>query len=127
MFEGSKPTIRVGAGKFLGVRRIFARIFPNLPEKFLGHFLCEEFLMTTVFGMTSKKRSSCDSEHVWRHFFQTKVRWAPFLPVFSGSLPRFSGILRKFSQIFRDFSRIFTKSKRLVVRLKPLHPRLLHR
>jgi len=27
-------TIGVGAGKILGVRRIFARIFPNLPEKF---------------------------------------------------------------------------------------------
>ena len=55
MFEGSKPTIRVGAGKFLGVRRIFARIFPNLSEKLLGHFLCKCFLMKTVVGMTSKK------------------------------------------------------------------------
>jgi len=27
-------TIGVGGDKFLGVRRIFARIFPNLPEKF---------------------------------------------------------------------------------------------
>ena len=26
--------IGVGAGKFLGVRRNFARIFPNLPEKY---------------------------------------------------------------------------------------------
>jgi len=33
-------TIGVGAGKFLGVRSIFARISPNLPEKILrAHFL----------------------------------------------------------------------------------------
>jgi len=31
----------VRAGKFLGVRRIFTRIFPILPKKVLGHFLCE--------------------------------------------------------------------------------------
>jgi len=27
-------TVDMGTGTFLGVRRIFARIFPNLPEKF---------------------------------------------------------------------------------------------
>ena len=31
--------------------------------------------MITIFGLTSKKRSSCDCAHVGRHFFQIKVRW----------------------------------------------------
>jgi len=52
--------IGVGAGKLLGVRRIFAQISPNLPEK-------------TPKKMTSKKRKkqlhfiSC-----WAHFFKSK-------------------------------------------------------
>jgi len=98
MSERTKtPTlIGVGAGKFLRVRRIFARIFPNLPEKILGHFLCEYFLMKTVFRMTSNKRKglhvilgaiSFKSKHVGRHF---------------------ACIFRDFAQIFRDFAKIFT-------------------
>jgi len=39
--EGDTPLIGVGAGKFLGVRKIFARISPKLPEKVLGHFLSD--------------------------------------------------------------------------------------
>jgi len=49
--------ISEGAGKILGVRRIFARISPNLPEKFLGHFSCEYFLMKTVLGAISSNQS----------------------------------------------------------------------
>ena len=33
----------VGTGKFLGLRRIFARISPNLPEKFLCDFCLQSF------------------------------------------------------------------------------------
>ena len=63
--------IGVGASKFLGVRKIFARISPNLPEKF--------------------------SSIVGRQFFKIKQRWAPFLSVFLGSLPRNPGIFQTFS------------------------------
>jgi len=45
----------VGAGKFLGVQRIFARISPQLPEKLLGHFLCERFLKQTCWDDLHKK------------------------------------------------------------------------
>jgi len=98
--------IGLRAGKIFGVRIIFVRIFPNLPEKYFCHFLCEYFFMTTVVGWPPKNHSSCDSAHVGRHFFQIKVRRAPLLPLFSGNLPKFSRILQRFTQIFADFSRI---------------------
>jgi len=79
----------VGAGKFLGVQKIFARISPNSPEKILGHFLCKYFLMKAVFGVTSKKRSSCDLRH---HFFPIKALWAQFFPYFQGVCPDFHQI-----------------------------------
>ena len=47
IFNKSRTT-GVGAGKFLGVRRIFAR-FPKLAQKFWGEFLCEHFLKQTFF------------------------------------------------------------------------------
>jgi len=115
--------IGAGAGKFLGVWRIFDRkifgqlvlLSPNkripffevqLREKSSTHVVCCFFKIL----------------HTWVPFFEIKQHWAPFVPVFSGSLPRFSGILQRFSQIllrfplffaqiFRDFSRIFNKSK----------------
>ena len=64
-------TIGAGASKFLGVRRIFAQIFPNLPEKFWATLPANFFpskIMKTIFGMTSKKGL---------HVFFCK-RWAPF-------------------------------------------------
>ena len=57
-----------------------------------------------IFGMTSNKRSSCDSSHVGRQYTKFKQRWAPFLVVFSGSLSRISGILQTFSGILPRFS-----------------------
>jgi len=123
-------TIGVRAGKFFGVRKIFARI-SNLPKKFLDHFMCENFLMKTVLVPFRQFKAP------WAPFFQIKRCWAPFLLVFSGSLPRFSGIFAKvftdfdqispdFARISRGFAQIFTKPKLLGVRLHPLRPRLLH-
>jgi len=117
-------SIGVGASNILGVGRIFARISPNMPKPFLGHFLCEYFLMKI------QKRSSCDSAHVWRHFF--KAHWGPFLPVFSGILlrfQRFSQILPRFQRILPRFSRIlpgFSPNQNFWCALSPLHHRLLH-
>jgi len=62
------------------MRKISARISPNLPEKNLGHFLCERILKPTFF---------------WDDL--QKEYWAPFLSSFSGMLRRFSKILPGFS------------------------------
>ena len=115
--------ICVGAGNYLRMRRVFARISPNLPEKVLGRksFLCEIFLRL-YFGWPLK-RSPCDvGRHFfyqikagWAPFFQIKVGyhlfqieklWAPFLLVFSRSLPRFFWILWRFSQVLPRFPQI---------------------
>ena len=85
--------IDVGAGKFLGVRRIFARITLKLPKTFLGYFSCENFLMRPYFRWP-KKSLQYDFEH---HFFQIKARPAPFLPRFPCIFRGFSGILPGFS------------------------------
>jgi len=94
----------VGAVKFLGVRRIFARFFQTYLKNFWDSFWWRTFL-----GWPPQKRSSCDSAHVGRHFFQIIVRRALFLPVFSGSLSRFSAILRRFLQISPGFSEILPR------------------
>jgi len=60
--------IGVREGNFLGVRRILVGISPNLPEKILGHFLCEHFLKQAFFWDDLQTRSSCDSANVGRHF-----------------------------------------------------------
>ena len=37
---GGRVTHRCRSRQIFGVRRMFARISPNLPGKLLGHFLC---------------------------------------------------------------------------------------
>jgi len=55
--------IGVGASKFLGVQRIFAQIFPNLPKKLSSNFCGLRF------GVTSKKMVfTCFSANAGRHF-----------------------------------------------------------
>jgi len=67
------------AGIFLGMRKIFVRILPNLPKKKFR---------------PPKKSSSCSFGS----------RCAPFLLIFSG----FSQIFRDFVKVFRDFAQIST-------------------
>ena len=97
----------VGAGKFLGERRIFAQISPNLPKKFSLHLLPTNFLpqrtWIPVIGVTSKKGLNC--------IFLQKL----------GAI--FAQSFRDFTQIFRSFAQIFNKSKLLGV---CLHTRHLH-
>jgi len=127
-------TIVVGAGKFLGVQMIFARISPNLLENFWATFV---HCMKTVFQMTPEKnffmsfhfgRHFLKPKHAGRHFFHIKTRWAPCLLAFSGSMEfvkvftDFAQISTYFARIFREFARIFTKSKLLGVRLHPCAP-----
>jgi len=110
-------TVGVGAGKFLGVQRIFAQISLNLPEKNFGHFLCKYFSWRPYFGWLPKKgldvildanfsnQSTLGAifAHVFREFAQI---FRDFARVFAD----FAQISTDFAQIFRDFSRIFTKS-----------------
>jgi len=80
--------IGVGAGKFLGVHRIFAWISPNFPEIFLGHFCANIFRWRPFFGMTSKKV-----------FMWFCTCWAPF---FSNQ----STLGAIFVHIFWDFAKV---------------------
>jgi len=71
--------------------------------------------------------------HIGRQCFKIKQRWAPFLPIFSGSMPRFSCIWQTFfidfsqiftehARIFIDFSQIFSKSTLLLVHFHSCTP-----
>jgi len=52
-------TMGVGAGKFWGIRRVFALIFPNLPKMFLCGFSCKispTKIMKTFFWYDLQKK-----------------------------------------------------------------------
>ena len=72
----------------MGLRRIFARISETC-HKNLCQFLCEYFLIKTVFASPPKKR----------HFFQIKGHWQPLLPDFQGFFLYFQGFCPNFQQI----------------------------
>jgi len=63
MHENEALSVGVGAGKFLRVRRIFAQISPNLPERSLCNFRLQIFSHNDhedLFLMGyPKMRSSC--------------------------------------------------------------------
>jgi len=69
-------TIGVGAGKCLGARRIFIRIFPNLPEKCLCAF-CPQILSPTKIMKTFLW---CDLKQQTPHFHPRNRHPAPPLP-----------------------------------------------
>ena len=92
---------RVGAGKILGVRMIFARILPNLPEKLHKKWPTKKSFFYVILGAVGCHFCS---------YFQT------FAMIFRD----FVKVFWDFAQISKDFFRIFTKP---TVRS---HPRLLH-
>ena len=101
----------VRTSKCLRMRRIFARISPNLHKK----LLCDVCLQFFSHVWLPKKDFICFSANVWRHclksnnFARMFRSFARYLGIFPGSseiLPRFSGILPKFSEIFPDFRQI---------------------
>jgi len=83
------------AGKFLAVRRIFARIFPNFPENFWATFCANTFSWWPFLGWPPTK-----GLHVILHV----------LGAISSNQSTLGAI---FARIFRDLTRIFTKSKLL--------------
>jgi len=89
----------VGAGEFLGFRKIFARVCPNLPEKrkvfrqlFVRTFSPTQ-IMKTFSGMTSSAI-----------FSNQTTLGANFGRIFRS----FAQILWDFVNIFNDFAQIFT-------------------
>jgi len=108
-------TISVGAGKFLGVRRIFARIFLNLPERFLCDFACKfspTKIMKTFCWHDLQKKSFTFGR--WAQCFEIKkTLGAIFAPIFR----HFAPVFRDSAQIFRNFAWMFDKSELPVMRL----------
>jgi len=92
-----------GAGKFLGVRRNFARMLPNLPENTSKQCPPKKMLFMSIRAPLFSNQSVLSAICVQK-------------------VPEFRG----FSRILWDFARIFTISKLLGVQLQPLHPHLLH-
>ena len=80
--------------QILGVRRVFARISPNLPEKLFGQFLPTNFLpqwsWRPFLVWPPKKGLHVFFRETWVPLFDVKQHWALFLPGFSGILLRFS-------------------------------------
>ena len=85
------------------VRRIFARISSNLPEKILGHFLCEYFLMKTVCGM--KKSFHVILHTLGANFFKSKHVGRHFCPHFQRVCPDIQGFCQGFHRFCPDFRR----------------------
>jgi len=87
--------IGVGAGNYLEVRGVFHRISRNSPEKILGHFFCEYFLVKT--GLSDD--------------LQKQGLYVTLGAIFSNqsTLGAISNpISWDFAQIFRDFAKVFT-------------------
>jgi len=115
--------IGVGAGKFLGVRRISARISPNFPEKCWAIFVRILSRVDCFWDDLQKKllMSFC-------------TRWAPFFSnqEFQGFCEDFEGFHRfcpDFRRFFPDFQGFFPDFHQIKIFwgvLAPLHPRLVH-
>jgi len=116
---------RCRSRQIFGMRKIFARISPNLPKRFRATFCANIFSHADhedfSLGWPPKKRSSCDSanvgchllnlNNVGRHFSRIFREFAQILKI----LPWFAGILPGFRQI-----------ETFGVHLHLLHLRLLH-
>ena len=104
---------RCRSRKIWGLRTIFGRISPNLPETFSGRIFTPTKIMKTFFGMTSKNATlGAIFDRIFREFAQ----------IFRD----FATIFRDCTQIFTECTQIFDKSKRLGMPLYFFHPRLLH-
>jgi len=84
-----------GAGKFLGARRNFPGIVPNLPEK---------YFKKSYLHKKSSRQSGAISRQFGRCYFQIKACWAPFWLRFTGSFVRLSDIFPGFYGILSGFS-----------------------
>jgi len=113
---GIPHCIGVGAGKFLGVRRIFARISPNCPKDFWATFCVNIFSWRPYWAPFPSSNQSTlgaiffKSKDAGRHFCSYVQEVCPdfqrfcegfhrFCPDFSGFCPDFQGFCPDFHQI----------------------------
>jgi len=110
---------------------IFARMSPNLPEKNLGHLLCEFFLIEDRF-CDDLQRSLCDLG-LWHRAGAVFSNQSRLGAIFASIFREFAFIYKDFVKVFTDFpqisidivpilrdlAQIFTRSKLLGVRLHP--------
>ena len=99
--------IGAGASKFLGVRRIFARTSPNLPENFcvpFDHKFSPTKIMKTFFWWDlQKKVLICFSATVGRHFLKSNNVGCHFCPDFQGFCSDFQGFCSDFQRFCPNF------------------------
>ena len=121
---------RYRSRQIFGGAKVFARISPNLPEKFLGHFLREHFLKQAFFWDDILNNVFMLFCQHWAPFFSNQTRleaiFSQIFRDFAKVFTNFAQISMNLTRIFRDYARIFTKSKLLGVRLHRLHPCFLH-
>jgi len=85
-------TIGVGAGKFWGVQKIFARIFPNFPERFWATLPTNFFPKDhedLFLGWLPEKVFMCFSANVGHHFMKSNKVGCHFCPDFQRFCPDF--------------------------------------
>ena len=105
----------------MGVRKNFARISSNFPEKFSGNFSCKDFLPHTFWG-DFQKNSSCDSPLVGR---QSNNVGCQFCAYFQVVCPDFQVVCPDFQVVCPDFQVFcpdFRHIKRFGGALSPLNP-----
>jgi len=88
---------------FKGCEWFWPEFSQTCPKKFCAKFCANIFSSRTSFGMTSRKRSSCDSANVRRHFAQIFRNFAEVVT-------NFTQIYTGFARIFKYFARIFNRS-----------------
>ena len=104
----------------------FQRFFPKFPQTFPKTFwanLCANIFSNKdhenlFFGMTSKKRFSCDSANVGRYFFKSNNVGHNFLPGFQGFCEGFHSFCPNFHGFCPDFHQMKTLGARLYPRLR---------
>jgi len=89
------------------MQRIFARLFPNLPEKFLCEFSLQIFSHKDHKDLSlvwpSKQLSSRIFLQTLGPFFEGEQSLAPFLPGFSMIFPDFQGFCPDFQEFCPNF------------------------
>ena len=94
-------TIGVGAGKYLGVRRIFAQISPNLPKNFWATFsanISHEDQKNDIHVILQTLRNS---------FFKSNHIGCNFCSYFEGVYPDFLGFCKGFNRFCPDLYGFF--------------------
>jgi len=103
---GSRLDIAGVVDKSLWMRRIFARISPNLPKSFCATFACKfspiKIMKTLFWCDLQKKVFMCFSTNVGRHFLKSNNVGRDICPDFQGFCPNFQRFCPTF-QLIKTF------------------------